>query len=145
MKKIQHNSQVSLYYQLLLEDGTEIESNRGGDLLSLVIGDGTLTDGMELALLNQQQGDSISINLSPEQGYGYPDKENVHTMPVSDFPSDLTPEAGQVIAFDGPDAEEIVGTVVSIKGDEVAVDFSHPLAGRNLIFEADIVEVSDPE
>ena len=145
MKKIQYNSQVSLYYQLLLDDGTEVESNQGGDALDLVIGDGTLTDGMEQALMDRQAGDSIQVTLSPEQGYGYPDEENIHNMPLSDFPDELKPEAGQVIAFDGPDDEDIVGTIIEIANDEVAVDFSHPLAGRTLIFKADIVDVTDPD
>ena len=145
MNKIQYNSQVSLYYQLLLDDGTEVESNVGDEVLNLTIGDGTLTDGMEVALMDKQQGDHVEVHLSPEQGYGYPNEENVHNMPVSDFPDDLQPEIGQVIAFDGPDDEEIVGTIVKIGGEEVAVDFGHPLAGRNLIFKADIIQVTDPE
>jgi len=145
MSTVKNDSRVSLYYQLLLDDGTEVESNHGDEVLSLVMGDGTLTEGMELALLNQSQGDSVEVTLSPEQGYGYPSQENVHTMPLSDFPAELKPEPGQVIAFDGLDDEEIIGTILDIEGDEVAVDFSHPLAGRTLIFKADIVEIADPE
>jgi FKBP-type peptidyl-prolyl cis-trans isomerase SlpA len=145
MKKIQTDSQISLYYQLLLEDGTEVESNRGDEILTLILGDGTLTEGMELALIGHKAGDSIEVQLSPEQGYGYANEENVHNMPLSDFPADMAPEAGQVVAFDGPDDEEIIGTIVEIVNDEVAIDFGHPLAGRNLIFIADIVEVNDPE
>jgi FKBP-type peptidyl-prolyl cis-trans isomerase SlpA len=83
--------------------------------------------------------------LSPEQGYGYPEPENVHTMPVSDFPADMAPEEGQIIAFDGPDDEEIVGTIIKVGKDDVDVDFSHPLAGRNLLFKAEIVEVNNPD
>ncbi len=143
MNKIQTDSQVSLFYQLLLEDGTEVESNLGEKALTLDMGDGTLTEGMEEALIGHTEGDSIEILLTPEQGYGYANEENVHNMPLSDFPTDLAPEAGQVIAFDGPDEEEIIGTIVEIKNDEVYVDFGHPLAGRNFIFKANIVEVRD--
>jgi FKBP-type peptidyl-prolyl cis-trans isomerase 2 len=145
MKKIQYSSQVSLAYQLLLEDGSEVEASASDEPLQCVIGDGTLTDGMEQALLDRQPGDSIQVTLSPDQGYGYPDAENIHNMPVADFPAELKPEPGQLIAFDGPDDEEIVGSIVEIRGDEVAVDFSHPLAGRTLIFKADILDVTDPE
>jgi len=77
MSTVKNDSRVSLYYQLLLDDGTEVESNHGDEVLSLVMGDGTLTEGMELALLNQSQGDSVEVTLSPEQGYGYPSQENV--------------------------------------------------------------------
>ena len=145
MKKIQYNSQVTLSYQLLLEDGTEVEASEQGEPLECVIGDGTLTDGMEQALLERQPGDSIQVTLSPDQAYGYPERENIHNIPLADFPVDLTAEVGQLIAFDGPDDEEIIGTIVEVKGDDVAVDFSHPLAGRTLIFKADIIAVTDPE
>jgi FKBP-type peptidyl-prolyl cis-trans isomerase SlpA len=142
MSKIQTDSRVSLFYQLLLEDGTEVESNLGEEALTLDMGDGTLTQGMEMALIGHSAGDSIEVLLTPEQGYGYANEENVHNMPLSDFPADLVPEAGQVIAFDGPDEEEIIGTIIEIKGDDVSVDFGHPLAGRNFIFKADIVKVN---
>ena len=145
MSTIQANSQVSLFYQLLLEDGTEVESNFGEEPLEIVMGDGTLSEGMELALLNQKKGDKVDITLSPEQGYGYPDEEKVHNIPLADFPDDMQPEPGQVIAFDGPDDEEIVGTILEINGDDVSVDFSHPLSGRTLVFKAEILDVSNPD
>ena len=143
MKKIQENSKVSLRYQLMLEDGTEIESNLDDDPVIFQLGDGSLTEGMELALLDQAENSSVSVTIAPEQGYGYPDENRIHNMPLSDFPKDLQPEPGQVIAFDGPGDEEIIGTILEIKNSEVTVDFSHPLAGRTLIFKADILEI-DP-
>jgi FKBP-type peptidyl-prolyl cis-trans isomerase SlpA len=141
MTKIQQNSKVSLRYQLNLQDGTEVEGNADIEPLVFIVGDNTLTSGMEDALLNYQAGDKISVTLAPEQAYGYPDKNNVHAMPASDFPGDLKPEINQVISFDGMDDEEIMGTIIEIKDDEVIVDFSHPLAGHTLIFEAEIISV----
>ena len=142
MNKIQENSKVSLRYELLLDDGTEVESNLDDEPLVFVMGDGTLTEGMEMALLGQEENSSVSVTIPPEQGYGYPDENKIHSMPASDFPRDLKPEPGQVIAFDGPDGEDIIGTILEINKDEVSVDFSHPLAGRNLVFKATILEVS---
>ena len=141
MNKIQENSTVSIRYELLLDDGTEVESNVDNDPLVFEMGDGTLTEGMELALLGQTKNSSISVALPPEQAYGYPDENKIHSMPASDFPGDLKPEPGQVIAFDGPDDEEIIGTILEINNGEVSVDFSHPLAGRTLIFKAKILDI----
>ena len=141
MMKIQQNSKVTIRYQLSLDDGTEVENNADIEPLVFIFGDNTLTSGMEDALLDKQEGDSISVTLSPEQGYGYPDENNLHLMPVSDFPETLNPEVNQVIAFDGVDNEEVMGTIIELKGDEVLVDFSHPLAGRSLIFKAEIISV----
>jgi len=143
MNKITHGSRISLHYQLTLDDGTEIENNFGDEPLVLNIGDGVLTDGMELSLLDQQAGDEFSIMLTPEQTYGFPDKNNQHSVPLADFPADLAPEEGLVIAFDGADNEEILGTVIDIKKHEAIVDFSHPLAGRNINFKVKILQVDE--
>jgi len=143
MTKIQQNSKITLRYQINLEDGTEVESNAGIEPLIFIFGDNVLTSGMEDALFEKQAGDHISVTLSPEQAYGYPDDNNIHSMPVSDFPDDLKPEVNQVIAFDGMDDEEIMGTIIELKDNEVIVDFSHPLAGRTLIFKAEIISVEN--
>ncbi|MDH5473530.1 MAG: FKBP-type peptidyl-prolyl cis-trans isomerase [Gammaproteobacteria bacterium] len=144
-KKIDYNDIVTLHFKLSLEDGTQIESSFEDEPLIISIGDGSLTEGMEQALIGQSAGNSISAIIDPEQGFGYPDKDNQHSIPTDDFPSDLQPEAGQIIAFDGPNDEEIAGTILEIKNQEVIVDFSHPLAGHTLIFEANIIQVVAPQ
>ncbi|MCW8855003.1 MAG: peptidylprolyl isomerase [Gammaproteobacteria bacterium] len=143
--KIDYDSIVTLNYRLSLEDGTEVESSFDETPLEIIIGDGTLTDGMEQALIGKNEGDTVSVSINPEQGFGFPDEDNQHAIPLDDFPSDLKPESGQIIAFDGPNNEEIPGTILEIKDKEVIVDFSHPLAGHNLIFNADIIKVQPPQ
>lgn len=143
MNKIQDNSQVLLRYQLLLEDGTEVENNQDIEPLDFTMGDGTLTEGMENVLFDHVAGDKLSVTLPPDACFGYPSPDNIHSMPLSDFPDDLNPEPGQVIAFDGPNDEDIVGTIVELKNREVRVDFSHPLAGRTLIFKAEVIQVNN--
>ena len=145
MTKITHNSQVTLHYKLSLADGTTVETSYDDEPLTVLIGDGILTEGMEQALLNHSEGNKISTIINPEQGFGYPDENNQHSIPVDDFPADLTPEPGQIIAFDGPDNDEISGTIVEVSKNEVIVDFSHPLAGHTLLFEADIINVLTPQ
>ena len=146
MTTVNPHSKISLHYSLSLEDGTEIENNFDQQALVCFIGDGTLTSGMEDALIGLKIEDSIEITIQPEQGYGFPSEENVHSLPSSDFDRDMKIEIGQVIAFDGPDEdEEIVGTVTDIKNKEVIVDFSHPLAGRTLIFKATVMAIENEQ
>lgn len=141
MKTVNPDSTLLLFFKLQLEDGTEVESNYGDDAIEFHMGDGSLTPGMEDALMDKTIGDKVSATLSPELGFGMPDENNIHSMPASDFPEDMPPEEGQVIAFDGPDDSEIMGTIVAINKDEVEVDFSHPLAGRVIQFNAEIVDI----
>jgi FKBP-type peptidyl-prolyl cis-trans isomerase SlpA len=65
-------------------------------------------------------------------------------MPRSDFPIDMSLEPGIVVAFDLPSGDEVPGTVVEVSEHEVQVDFSHPLAGHDLVFEVEILEVAAP-
>ena len=142
---IDYNSTVTLNYRLSLQDGTEVESSFDDQPLKIVIGDSMLTEGMEKAIIGLNENDAISVTINPDQGFGYPDENNQHAIPLEDFPSDLKPEPGQIIAFDGPNDEEMPGTILEIKSKEVIVDFSHPLAGHTLIFNAEIIKVEAPQ
>lgn len=141
MKTVSHDSQIMLRFKMQLEDGTEIESSFDEDPIAFQIGDGSLTSGMEDALIDQTEGTTVSVTLGPDAAFGLPSEDNIHQMPASDFPDDMKPEINQVIAFDGPDDSEILGTITAIEDDEVSVDFSHPLAGRTILFTAEIVEI----
>jgi FKBP-type peptidyl-prolyl cis-trans isomerase SlpA len=141
MKTVNTDSSLMLLFKMELEDGTEIESNFDDEPFEFKIGDGSLTMGMEDALIGKAIEETVSVTLSPEMAFGLPDENNIHTMPASDFPQDMPPEINQVIAFDGPEDSEILGTILAIKGNEVEVDFSHPLAGRTINFTAKITDI----
>jgi len=141
MKTVESSSRLLLLFKMQLEDGTEVESNFDDEAIEFQIGNGSLTSGMEDALIGKNPGETVSVKLSPELAFGMPDANNIHSMPIEDFPKDMPPEENQVIAFDGPDETEIMGTIVGISKDEVEVDFSHPLAGRVINFTAKIVSI----
>ena len=102
-----------------------------------------ITEGMELALFGLEEGATQTITLTPEQAYGTRDEDNIHDMPVTDFPSDLKPETGLAFSFETPGGEEIPGTVVKVKNDVVEVDFNHPLAGHELVFGVEILGINN--
>ncbi|MDH5516211.1 MAG: FKBP-type peptidyl-prolyl cis-trans isomerase [Gammaproteobacteria bacterium] len=141
--RINQSSHVRLHYRISLEDGTELESSFGDEELEFTMGQNILTEGMELSLLNLASGDKQSITLSPDQTYGPRDPDNIHDLNPADFPADMKPEKGQVIAFDTPAGDDINGVVVAVSADKVAVDFNHPLAGNTLVFEVEILQVDN--
>lgn len=141
MKTVNNNSKLLLLFKMQLEDGTEVESNFNEEPMEFKMGNGSLTFGMEDALIEKSKGDRVCVELSPELAFGLPDENNIHRIPIEDFPDDMPPEENQVIAFDGPDDSEIMGTIIGIAGDEVEVDFSHPLAGRVITFTAEVVDI----
>ncbi len=141
--KINMHSLVLMHYSITLPDGNVIESSFDEDPIEITLGHDDLTEGMELALFGLEEGDKQTLTLTPEQGFGFRDEDNIHEMPISDFPEDLTPEPGLAFSFEMPEGEEIPGIVLSVKGDQVDVDFNHPLAGQELIFSVEILGVNN--
>jgi FKBP-type peptidyl-prolyl cis-trans isomerase SlpA len=145
IREIVPGSRVSLHLRISLTDGTEAISTFGDEPLNIVMGEGHLQPGLELALYGLTAGDTEQLTLDAEQAYGLHDEQLVHQVPISDFPPDLQPERHQVIGFSVPNGEETPGTVLAVEGDQVTVDFNHPLAGHDILFEAKILSVGLPD
>jgi len=143
-REIVPGSQVTMHFSLSLPDGTEAISTFEEEPLSFAMGDNTLQPGLELGLYGLKAGDSQTLILTPEQGYGEHDPNMVYTMPLSDFPADMQPEVGQIMAFTTPTGDEAAGSILAVEGDEVKVDFNHPLAGREVIYKVEILDVGVP-
>jgi len=142
-EKIDMHSFLLMHYSITLTNGTEIESSFDDEPVEVSMGSGILTEGMELALYGLEKGSRQTLMLTPEQGFGLRDEDNIQMMPLSDFPDDLKPESGLVFEFETADGEEILGTVLSIKADKAEVDFNHPLAGQPLVFTVEILDINN--
>lgn len=138
---ISPESTVTLHLSLTLEDGTVAESTFDDEPLTFILGDGTLVEGLELGLYGLRPGDTQRLSLFPEQAFGLRDPEKVHRLPRADFPADMALEPGCIIGFDTPEGEELPGMIVSTDDTSVEVDFNHPLAGRVVIFDVEIIDV----
>jgi FKBP-type peptidyl-prolyl cis-trans isomerase SlpA len=134
-------SEVLMHFTLSLADGTVADSTCEGQPLRFVMGDGTLIEGLELVLYGLKVGDRQCLSIGPRDAFGFPAGENIHTMPRSEFPAEMQLEPGMIISFSTPSGEEVPGAIQEIKGDEVVVDFNHPLAGHEVIFDVEILEV----
>ena len=141
--EINMHSLVLMHYSIELTNGSLIESSFDDEPVEITMGNSDVTDGMELAIFGLKEGDSQTLMLTPEQGFGVRDEDNIHDMPLSDFPEDLPPEAGMSYSFESPEGDEIPGTVVSVKDDTAEVDFNHPLAGHEIVFTVNILGVNN--
>lgn len=142
MKEAGPGSRVRIHFTLSLEDGTEVLSTLEEEPLECVLGDGTLREGMEMALYGLMAGEEQLITLTPDQGWGMRDTELIHILPRRDFPEEMELEPGQIIAFDSSGGEEMAGAILSLDAEQVEVDFNHPLAGRNVRFWVKVLEVA---
>jgi len=141
--EINMHSLVLMHYSITLTDGTLIESSFDDEPVEITMGNDDITSGMELAIFGLKEGDEQTLTLTPEQGYGLRDDDNVHDMPLSDFPENLPPQSGLSYSFESGDGEEIPGTVVSISSDSARIDFNHPLAGLDIVFNVSILGVNN--
>ncbi len=142
--RVAPGSRVRLHLSITLADGTVAESTFNDQPLTIIIGDGTLDEGLELALTGLIAGEQQTLTLMPGQAFGMPDPAAVRQVPLSDFPSGLAIEAGVIVGFTSPEGEEIAGTVVSVGDQQAEVDFNHPLAGKQIIFTAKILSIESP-
>lgn len=141
-KHIRPGSTVTMHYSLALEDGTLVDSTFDSDEpLTFIMGDGTLIEGLEFAIIDLKKGDQQSIQIPPESGFGYRDEDAVQSMPRNQFSDELELKPGLVIEFETPSGLQVPGTVLDVKDDTVVVDFSHPLANRTVIFNVQILDV----
>ena len=143
--RIAQGSQVSLHFSVALENGIEIDNTRSyPEPVSLVIGDGNLLEGFEKALLGLRAGDRRTVHLPPEDAFGQWNPENVQSFDTVQFvkAGDATPEIGTMMEFQDKGGGTLAGVVKAVNDDKVEVDFNHPLAGRNVVFEVEIAKVT---
>ena len=138
---ISPGSTVTLHLSLTLQDGTVAETTFDDEPLTLTMGDGSLAAGLELGLYGLRPGNTQRLELYPEQAFGLHDPEKVHQLPRADFDAKLVLEPGSIIGFDAPGGEELSGTILAVDDATVEVDFNHPLAGRVVIFDVEIIDV----
>ena len=142
---ISEGTRVTLNFALVLDDGSEIDSNFEKEPASFSVGDGSLLPGFERALFGLKSGDEATLEILPEEGFGQPNDNNLQTIKRDQFDVGSELEAGMVFSFADAAGGELPGVVKTFDADEVTVDFNHPLAGRTLSFRVAIhnVEVSE--
>lgn len=140
-KVIQTGSRVTLNYTLSLADGMLVDSTPPDEPVSLTIGNGELIEFLEQRLLGLMAGDQRHFAISAAESYVAKDPETVQILARSDFPVEMALEPGQLLGFKTPDDREIPGRILSVSTTEVSVDFSHPLAGRDLVFDVEILAI----
>lgn len=141
--QIEKNKVVSMHYTGKLDDGSVFDSSQGKEPLEFIYGVGMIIPGLEEGIEGLSAGDKKSVeNIPSEKAYGQRQDEAMQEVPKDQLPQDVELKEGMQLAAQGPQGT-IPVTLAQIKDDSVVVDFNHPLAGKNLSFEVEIVEVRD--
>ena len=133
-------TRVHLKFTLRLASGDIIDSTSDRSA-TFIVGDGSLLPGFENAMFGMKPGESASFDITAANGFGEPNEENIQLFPRSTFSPDIVLEEGLIVSFADQQKTELPGVVRSITDDRIEVDFNHPLAGKDLVFEAEVIDV----
>lgn len=136
------NKVVLIDYKLTNNSGELLDSSEGGEPLAYIHGIGNIISGLEEALEGRKSGDSLSVSIPPEKGYGVHDENKVQAVPRRMFQGVDDIRAGMQFHAQTQNGLEVV-TVTGVEGDLVSIDANHPLAGETLNFDVTIIEVRD--
>lgn len=142
---VSEGTRVYLNFSLSLEDGSEVDSNFGGDPVEFVVGDGSLLPGFERLMFGMSAGERQLFSVAPENAFGQPNDNNVQYLPRNHFDDDTELEIGLVFSFADASGGELPGLIVAFDDTEVTVDFNHPLAGRSILFDVLVHRVEPAE
>lgn len=142
MAQVKSGDTVKVHYTGKLEDGTQFDTSVDSDPLQFTVGSGQLIPGFEQAVLGMDQGDSKTVKIAADDAYGPHRPEMVLEVGQDQFPSHITPEIGQQLQMRQADNQPVVVTVTNVADNVVTLDANHPLAGQDLIFDIEVVEIA---
>ncbi len=134
------DTRITLHFTLRLAGGEVVDSTLERAPATFLFGDGSLLPGFEQALLGLKAGDRRSVLIDPNTGFGERNPENIQRLDRTLFAPTMPLEPGLMVSF-ADKKGELPGVVVDFDDDKVTVDFNHPLAGRDLTFEVEILAV----
>ncbi|HEX4909598.1 MAG TPA: FKBP-type peptidyl-prolyl cis-trans isomerase [Permianibacter sp.] len=141
--QVQPGDAVLVHVNLLLADGSVAESSRAnGKPAKFQLGDGSLSEAIEAELLGLAIGDKKKFTVEAADGFGERQTGLIQFRQRHEFPSDMDISEGVIIVFTLPNGAEMPGVVREINGDSITIDFNHPLAGKALTFDLEVVAIN---
>ena len=138
--EVELGTKVTLHFALVLEDGDVIDSNFETAPATFTVGDGNLLPGFESTLIGLENGDEREFTIPPEEAFGQHNPQNVQRVDRSNFDQQEL-EVGAIFSFQNGDGE-LPGVIIEFEDEEILVDFNHPLAGKNIIFQVKIMDIT---
>jgi FKBP-type peptidyl-prolyl cis-trans isomerase 2 len=141
MQQVKAGDTVKVHYHGRLTDGTTFDSSEGREPLEFEVGGGMVIKGFDDGLMGMTVGQKKTIEIPVEHAYGPKDPQMVMDFPVDRFPPDMKPEIGMRLNMTNGSGQHIPVVIIEVKGDTVILDANHPLAGEDLIFDLELMEI----
>ena len=140
MSQAKDGDKVKVHYTGTLDDGTQFDSSVGSTPLEFTLGGGQLIPGFEAGVLGMAPGDTKTVNIPATEAYGPHNEEMVLEVGRSEFPDHINPEPGLQLQMQQGEQATLV-TITNVTDSAVTLDANHPLAGQDLTFELELVEI----
>ena len=133
---------VKVHYRGTLEDGSEFDTSHGREPIEVTIGHGQVIPGFEEALLGMAVGENKSVTIAADDAYGPYRNELVQEVERAQIPTDIDLEVDGALLVQAPDGQSMRLIVKALSEESVTLDANHPLAGEDLTFELNLVEIA---
>lgn len=141
--KVKNGDSVKVHYIGTLNDGNEFDNSyKRGSTLDFQVGGGQMIKGFDDALVEMEVGQKKSINIKPEEAYGPRREEAITAVAKENFPPDFVAKEGEMVQGRTESGQPINALIIEVQENDVILDMNHPLAGEELNFEIELVEIS---
>jgi FKBP-type peptidyl-prolyl cis-trans isomerase SlyD len=137
---VSEGKSVKVEYTLTV-DGKVIDSSKGRQPLEFTAGSHQVVPGFEKAVMGMKVGEKKSFKVKPEEGYGAENPKAIRDIPRKELPADVTPKAGMTLYAQAKNGQHFPVKIVEVKKDVVVMDFNHPLAGKTLNFDVQVIDI----
>ncbi|MFW6210785.1 MAG: FKBP-type peptidyl-prolyl cis-trans isomerase [bacterium] len=142
MAKAKSGDKVKVHYKGILDDGSVFDSSEGKEPLEFELGAGTIIPGFEKGVEGLETGEKNTIVIAPEDAYGPVNPEAVVEIPREKLPEGMEPKVDQALEMQNTQGQVIYAVIKDVADDKIKVDANHPLAGKELKFEIELVEIA---
>ncbi len=142
MPQVKKGDTVRVHYHGKLTDGSTFDSSEGREPLEFKVGGGQVIRGFDDAVTDMEVGMKKTVTIPAAQAYGERSEEMVMEYPLADFPGDITPEAGMELHMSDDRGNVFPVIIMEVKDESVVLDANHALAGKDLIFEIELVDIA---
>jgi peptidylprolyl isomerase len=142
MTQVKSGDTVRVHYTGTLTDGQTFDSSEGKDPLEFTVGSGQIIPGLDSAVEGMAVGDKKTVEVPVDQAYGQPDPNAQQAVPRTDIPEDIPLDLGTQLQVQTPQGQVMPVTVVEVTEEQVVLDANHPLAGKDLTFAIELVDIT---
>lgn len=141
MSQVKENDTVKVHYTGKLSNGQVFDSSLEREPLEVTLGQGMLIPGFEKGIIDMKLNEKKTINIPVAEAYGEVQKELLYEVKKEQLPADMAPEVGMGLASKGEDGREVQFRIAEVNDDHIIADANHPLAGHDLTFDLELVEI----